>query len=75
MDIETQKRIARDWGFNLCAEYRGNNGARVIPHTIWESAFDGSQMVGYRASHPDMNDGKFAEGDMTPNSLRAWIGK
>lgn len=73
MNIEQQKRLAGSFGFNLCAEYRGNNGARIIPYEIWERAFDGAILVSYRAKHPKMDGGRWAEGDTTLNSLAAWI--
>lgn len=73
MNINRQKKLAADYGFNLCAEYRGNNGARVIPHTISERSFDGQILVSYRAKHKAMDSGKWAEGDCTLSTMHNWI--
>lgn len=74
MELERQKQLSRDYGFHLGSEYRGNNGARVVPLEIWEHAFDGSLLVRYNASHHDMDGGKWVTGDTTLNSMAHWLG-
>lgn len=72
MDINQQNRLADRWNIKLGMEYRGRNGARVIPHSASNCPINGPY-IHYRASHPDMDGGKWAEGDMTPNAMHRWI--
>lgn len=71
MELKLQLRLARDYGFNLGAEYHGTNGARVIPLEIWENAFDGALMVAYNAA--DKGQHNFARGDTSPSSMHHWL--
>lgn len=52
--------------------YTANNGATVILKSFFLD-YDGALYVGYSASHPDMDGGKWAAGDKTPNEMYHWL--
>ena len=52
--------------------YKASNGATVIVKEFFLD-FDGGLLVSYSAMHPEMDNGKWASGDTTPNGLCNWL--
>ena len=49
-----------------------NNGATVILKEF-QMDCEGGLYIIYSVSHPDMNNGAWAAGDTTPNSMYHWL--
>jgi hypothetical protein len=67
----TAATLEKHYGVKLGDWHTGNNGARVLPLSIWKRGFDGAVLVSYKVDQ----DGKWLDGDTDPNTLYRWIGK
>jgi hypothetical protein len=63
--------LAKEYGIKLGDWHTGNNGAKVLPLTISKRDFDGMVLVSYKVI---AEDGRWLDGDSTPNTLYYWIG-
>ena len=64
--------LEKHYGVKLGDWHTGNNGAKVLPLSIWTRDFDGAVLVSYKVI---AEDGKWLDGDTCPNTLYYWIGK